>query len=126
MQQVAPRRRVVALEDLAGHGGHGKPRLRAANVGDGAIDRALAGRQRRLTGFGHEGHDDDRAFADADAAADALADLDRVLHHPCLWRAEPGGLDAGPVGRDMSSASTGQVSMQMPQLMQPEWSMSMR
>ncbi len=29
-------------------------------------------------------------------------------------------------GRDMSSASTGQVSMQMPQLMQPEWSMSMR
>ena len=32
----------------------------------------------------------------------------------------------GPVGRDMSSASTGQVSMQMPQLMQPVWSMSMR
>ena len=32
----------------------------------------------------------------------------------------------GTWGRDMSSASTGQVSMQMPQLMQPVWSISMR
>jgi hypothetical protein len=32
----------------------------------------------------------------------------------------------GPVGRVMSSASTGQTSMQMPQLMQPLSSISMR
>ena len=37
----------------------------------------------------------DRAFADADAAADAFADLDRVLHHPGLRRTEPSRLDAG-------------------------------
>ena len=125
-QQVAPRRRVVALEDLAGHAPERQPRLGAAG-GRRTLDRTLARRQRRLARFGHEGHDDDRALADADAAADALADLDRVLHHPGLWTAESGGFDAGPPwGRDMSRASTGQVSMQMPQLMQPVWSMSMR
>ena len=32
----------------------------------------------------------------------------------------------GTVGRLMSSASTGQTSMQIPQVMHPPWSMSMR
>ena len=50
----------------------------------GPVDRPLAGREGRLARLGDEGHHDDRAFADADAAADAFADLDRVLHHPGL------------------------------------------
>ena len=45
--------------------------------------------------FRDEGHHDDRAFADADAAPDAFADLDRVLHHPGLRLTDPSVLDAG-------------------------------
>ena len=45
--------------------------------------------------------------------------------HGCS-RPRPAVSMPGVNGRDMSSASTGQVSMQMPQLMQPAWLMSMR
>ena len=97
-QQGAPRGRVVAFEHLACHARHGEPTFWIGGGGGRTIDRALAWRERGLAPFGDEGHDDDRAFTDADAAADALADLDRVLHHPVLRRAEPGGLDAGRHG----------------------------
>ena len=97
-QQVAPRRRMVALEDLSGHARQRQPRLGTGGGRLGTVDRSLARRERRLARFGDEGHDDDRAFADADPAADALTDLDRVLHHPCLRAADAGRLDAGHLG----------------------------
>ena len=109
------RRDLRRLERLPSRGRERDP---AHHVALRPADGTLARRERCRVLHAREGHDDDRALTDADAAADALADLDRVLHHPGEGPAAPAGLDAGPVRRVMSSASTGQTSMQMPQLMQ--------
>ena len=117
-EQVAPRRRVVGLSDSSVTSDSGSqplgPRRRAGGRSGPAAARASS------PGLRDERHHADRALADADAATDALADLDRVLHHPRQRLAEAlAVLDPRPSGRLMSRASTGQTSMQMPQLMQP-------
>ena len=79
-EQVAPRRVVDGLERLAGD-----LRQRDPSVGrrfGRAVDRTLPSRERHLAGHRDQRHHVGRAFADADAAADALAHLERVLHHP--------------------------------------------
>ena len=93
----------------------------------GPLDPALARRERRRPVDGLEGHDGDRALADADRAADALADLDGVLHHPAQGttaRRRPRH-PAAPVGSCRAPA-TGQTSMHTPQLKQPPRSTSIR
>ena len=95
VQQVAPRGRVLALEHFPGHAGQGKPWGCSGRGRHRPFDRPLARCQLRLGWFGHQGHHDDGALTDADAAADTFADLDRVLHHPRLRPAQAGGLDAG-------------------------------
>jgi hypothetical protein len=66
------------LEDLARDLGQRHPPFRA----DGAVDRALALGEGSWAGGGVQRHHADRTFVDADRAADALANLDRELHHP--------------------------------------------
>ena len=61
-------------------------------------DRALAQRERRRALDRHELHDRDGALLDADRAADALADLDRMLHDPGQGHAARPGLDPRLVG----------------------------
>jgi hypothetical protein len=94
-EEPAPRRGVLTLECLACHARQRKPGL-CAHVGHRAVDRPLPRRQGRFDRLGHEGHHHDRAFADADATADAFTDLDGVLHHPVLRLAGARRLDARP------------------------------
>ena len=61
-------------------------------------DRALARRERGRALDRHELHDRDGALLDADRAADALADLDRMLHDPGQGYAARPCLDPRLVG----------------------------
>ena len=90
------RRHLRRLQRLARHRRPRDPAARRL----GPLDPALAWRQRGRSVHGLEAHDDDRAFADADRAADALPDLDRVLHHPAQGTAADAGrrLDAAGLG----------------------------
>ena len=95
LEQAAPRRHASRLEQFARDVAERLPVRRRL---DGPRDGALARGQRRRARDRVEQDDVSGALAHADAAADALADLDRVLHHPFEGPAEDAGaFDSGPL-----------------------------
>ena len=79
VEEIAPGRDPGGLERFPGYLAQGRPIGRRL---DGSRNGALARGQRRCAGDAVEHDDVGGAFADADAAADAFADLDGVFHHP--------------------------------------------